>query len=76
MEWKGLTINFLGDSITEGAGASSKDSVYHAVLSKEVGLAKARNYGISATRFAMQKGTPLRPKDDYVDVNSFCKRFS
>lgn len=75
MELRGLKINFLGDSITEGVGASSEHTVYHAVLKKEAGLAEARNYGISATRFALQNGTPTRPKDDYVDVNSFCERF-
>lgn len=75
MKLDGLTINFLGDSITEGVGASCADTVYHAVLKKEAGLKEARNYGISGTRFAVQKGTPERPKDDYVDVNSFCERF-
>ncbi len=75
MELKGLRINFLGDSITQGVGASSEDTVYHAVLKREAGLAQARNYGISATRFAIQKGTEKRPKDDYVDINSFCERF-
>ena len=75
MELKGLRINFLGDSITAGVGASSKDTVYHAVLAKEVGLSQANNYGISGTRYAIQKGTEARPKDDCVDVNSFCERF-
>lgn len=75
MQLKGLRINFLGDSITEGVGASSKETVYHAVLAREAGLAEANNYGISTTRFAIQKGTEKRPKDDYVDVNSFCERF-
>jgi len=75
MKLQGLRINFLGDSITEGVGASSKDTVYHAVLAKEVGLSQANNYGISGTRFAIQKGTEKCPKDDYVDVNSFCERF-
>lgn len=75
MELKGLKINFLGDSITEGVGASSSEAVYHAVLAKEVGLREARNYGIGGTRFALQKGTKSRPKDDYVDINSFCERF-
>ena len=75
MNLEGLKINFLGDSITEGVGASSAETVYHAVLKREVGLKEARNYGISATRYALQKGTPGRPKDDYVDVNSFCERF-
>lgn len=75
MELRNLKINFLGDSITQGVGASSEDTVYHAVLKKEAKLAEARNYGISGTRFATQKGTEKRPKDDYVDINSFCERF-
>lgn len=75
MELKGLKINFLGDSITKGSGASCSEAVYHAVLAREAGLAEARNYGIGGTRFALQKGTKSRPKDDYVDVNSFCERF-
>lgn len=75
MKLEGLKINFLGDSITEGVGASSPDMVYHAVLKREVNLAKARNYGISGTRFALQKGSEEKPKNDYVDVNSFSERF-
>lgn len=75
MELKGLKINFLGDSITQGVGTSAPDKVYHAVLKREVGLLEARNYGISGTRIALQKGSPERPLDDYVDVNSFGERF-
>lgn len=75
MKLEGLKINFLGDSITQGVGASSADTVYHAVLKKKAGLREARNYGISGTRFALQKEAPQNPKDDYRDVNSFCKRF-
>lgn len=75
MKLQGLKINFLGDSITEGVGASGKDKIYHAVLKERTGLAEARNYGISGTRFALQRGTPERPKDGYVDVNSFSERF-
>lgn len=75
MDLKGLKINFLGDSITQGVGASSPETIYHAVLKKEAGLAQTRNYGIGGTRFAIQKGTVKRPKDDYVDINSFCERF-
>lgn len=75
MKLEGLKINFLGDSITEGVGASSCETVYHSVLKKEAKLKEARNYGIGGTRFAIQKGTPERPIDDYVDVNSFCERF-
>ncbi len=75
MKLEGLKINFLGDSITEGLRVSSKENIYHAVLAREVGLKEARNYGISGTRFALQKGTPERPKNDTVDVNSFSERF-
>lgn len=76
MKLEGLKINFLGDSITQGVGAACEQTVYHAVLKKEANLKEAKNYGISATRIAVQKGTPQRPKDDYVDVNSFCERFN
>ena len=76
MKLEGLKINFLGDSITQGVGASSEETVYHAVLKREANLAEVRNYGISGTRFALQKGTEARPKDDYVDVNSFSERFA
>ncbi len=75
MELKDLKVNFLGDSITEGVGASGPDAVYHAILKREAGLAEARNYGISGTRFAIQTGTPERPKSDGIDVQSFSERF-
>lgn len=72
MELKGLKINFLGDSITEGVGVSSKDALYHAVLKRDAELAETRNYGISGTRFALQHNKT----NDYVDVNSFSERFA
>lgn len=75
MKLEGLTINFIGDSITEGVGASAPEFKYVEVFSRIANLKEARNYGISATRFALQKGTPIRPKDEWVDVNSFCERF-
>lgn len=37
MDLRNLKINFLGDSITQGVGASSEQTVYHAVLKKEPG---------------------------------------
>jgi len=75
MELKGLKVNFLGDSITQGVGTSAPEKVYLQILKRECGLAEARNYGISGTRFALQKGSPAIPFDDYVDVNSFGERF-
>lgn len=53
MELKGLKINFLGDSITEGHGATSKENTYWSLLGRETG-AIVRGYGIGGTRFAKQ----------------------
>lgn len=77
MKLEGLTINFLGDSITEGVGASAKENIFHAVLAREAGLKEARNYGISGTRFAYQTGGILEnyPKDDNTDKLCFNRRF-
>ncbi len=65
----------MGDSITEGYLAGGKDKVYHAVLAKQAKLAVARNYGISATKYAFQSGYPERPKTE-ADAQSFCERFT
>lgn len=74
MKLDGLKINFLGDSITQGIGPSAPENIYHAILAKEEGII-ARNYGISGTRYAYQKGTPKRPRLGYEDSNDFCSRF-
>ena len=67
MDIIGLTINFLGDSITEGVGVSNVDATYYAILQKRTGLCEARNYGISGTRFAIQKG-PLERPNHHTDT--------
>ena len=54
MELKGKTINFLGDSITQGVGVSSQDAVFHSLLKKKYDLCEARNYGEGGTRIARQ----------------------
>ena len=51
MELKGKKIYFLGDSITEGVGASDTEHCYVSVFGKLSG-AVVKNYGISATRIA------------------------
>lgn len=51
---KGKRIAFLGDSITEGVGASSNDTCYVERVKQRAELAEALNYGISGTRFAKQ----------------------
>ena len=53
MELKGKKINFLGDSITQGVGASGIERRYTDVFARKTG-AIVRNYGISGTRFARQ----------------------
>lgn len=71
MELKGKKINFLGDSITEGVGASSPEKVYHQVLLRKHGLAVARNYGISGTRYARQINPTVGAPSFDLD---FCQR--
>ena len=58
-----LTINFLGDSITEGALASCEENTYVRQVGKMLD-AKVRNYGISATRFAKQIVPSSDPRAD------------
>ena len=48
-----MVINFLGDSITQGAGASSPEENYVNLVGKMLGC-EARNYGIGGTRIARQ----------------------
>ena len=64
MELKNIKINFLGDSITEGAGASSCENCFVEVLKAQYGLAEARNYGIGGTRIARQRVPSENPKYD------------
>lgn len=53
MELKGATVNFIGDSITEGVGASCAENRYTDVFARQFG-AKVNNYGISGSRIARQ----------------------
>jgi lysophospholipase L1-like esterase len=63
MELKGLKINFLGDSITEGHGTTAKDKTYWSILGRETG-AVVRGYGIGGTRFAKQTKPSANPRHD------------
>ena len=63
MELKGLKINFLGDSITEGVGASSHENCYFSQFAAKSG-AICRNYGISGTRIARKKVPSDKPRFD------------
>ena len=48
MELKGKKVAFLGDSITEGYGASGVDKTYWSILGQETG-AEVFGYGIGGT---------------------------
>ncbi len=66
MQLEGSVINFLGDSITQGSGASSEETRYTNVLARMYGLKKANNYGIGGTRIARQRVITDSPYDqDY-----------
>ena len=54
MDIAGKTVAFLGDSITEGVGASCVENRFTDVFARLTG-GVALNYGISATRIARQK---------------------
>ena len=63
MELKGLKINFLGDSITEGHGASCVENRFTDIIGRTTG-AIGRNYGIGGTRFAKQTTPSAEPRHD------------
>ncbi|MBQ3105434.1 MAG: SGNH/GDSL hydrolase family protein [Lachnospiraceae bacterium] len=63
MVLKGKTILFLGDSITEGMGASDVSKCYVSLIADEEG-ADCINYGISGTRIARQRKPSEDPKHD------------
>lgn len=55
MELNGKTISFLGDSITEGAGALDWGNCYVERIRKQNLFARVANHGISGTRIARQR---------------------
>ena len=48
-----MVINFLGDSITCGVGASSKETCYVSLVGKKLGCV-VNNFGVSGSRIARQ----------------------
>lgn len=70
MKLNGLKINFLGDSITFGVGASSPDKVYWKLIGEKTG-AICQGFGINGTRIARQ----ISPVPDaYHDKKHFITR--
>ena len=70
MELKGKVINFLGDSITEGVGASSTEKNYVSLMEKSCELKEARNYGIGGTRIARQSVMSDSPFDNDFNMRA------
>jgi len=65
---KNAAINFLGDSITEGVGASCEENRYTDVFAREFG-ANVNNYGVSGSRIANQR---VRTQERHEQT--FCER--
>lgn len=71
MELKGKKVNFLGDSITFGAGMQDAvENSFPALIGRHAEFAAVRNYGRCGTRFARQTA-PSRIPDFDLD---FCSR--
>jgi lysophospholipase L1-like esterase len=70
MKLEGATINFLGDSITQGVGVQDPANVFPARIQKAYRLKAANNYGIGGTRFARQHSASVNAQWDY----NFCDR--
>jgi lysophospholipase L1-like esterase len=65
MELRGKKIAFLGDSITEGYGASCMEKTYWGLIGQQTG-ALVYGYGIGGTRIAAQQ-IPTPPPDAHKD---------
>jgi len=71
MNLQGLTINFLGDSITEGVSVEDiANNRYDNILKTRCGLKEVRNYGVGGTRIAHQ----FRPSAEARWDLNFCGR--
>ena len=70
MNIKGFKVNFLGDSITEGAGVVDQNNRYDNRLAKMCDLAAVNSYGISGSRLAHQVHPSETPRYDLC----FCGR--
>ena len=71
MDIKGLKVNFLGDSITEGYGVNDWDNCrFDNRLAKMCQLAAHNNYGVGGSRLAHQTRPSEKPRYDLC----FCGR--
>ena len=70
MNIKGLKVNFLGDSITEGAGVEDQKNRFDNRLAAMCQLPVIHSYGISGSRLAHQ----IHPSDNPRYDLCFCGR--
>jgi lysophospholipase L1-like esterase len=70
MNIQGFKVNFLGDSITEGAGVVDQQNRYDYRLQQMCGLSEIHSYGISGSRLAHQIHPSETPRYDLC----FCGR--
>ena len=71
MKLEGLTVNFLGDSITEGTGVANViENRYDNRLKRMYNLKAINNYGIGGTRLAHQEKPSKKARHDLC----FCGR--
>ena len=70
MNIQGFKVNFLGDSITEGAGVVDQANRYDNRLAQMCGLSAINSYGISGSRLAHQIHPSETPRYDLC----FCGR--
>lgn len=64
MQLENKTINFLGDSITEGFGTTEPGKVFHQIIKEKHNMKHAYNYGLGGTRIARQI-VPSKEKTRY-----------
>ena len=74
MELKGKKINFIGDSITEGARVEKEENFYPNIIKREAGLAEARNYGVGGSRIARLPKEKLEGIPSDEDFNMRAER--
>ena len=70
MNIQGWKVNFLGDSIAEGAGVADQSNRFDNRLAAMCGLAAANNYSVGGTRLAHQIHPSETPRYDLC----FCGR--
>ena len=71
MDLRDKTVNFLGDSITEGVGVSDVSCFrFDSIIGKKCGCRKVNNYGIGGTRIAHKTQPSEKARHDM----NFCGR--